>query len=65
MKRFDAAIDMLLATGLAVIVDFHPDDEYKRAVEKDDAAAANFVGMWRGLARHLASRDPERFSWRL
>jgi len=60
MKRFDAAMDMLLAANLAVIVDFHPEDEYKKAVEKDNVALANFVGMWRALARHLSSRDPEK-----
>lgn len=60
MKRFETAIDMLLAAGLAVIVDFHPEEDYKRAVEKDAAAIENFVGMWRALARHLSSRDPER-----
>jgi len=60
MNRFDAAMDMLLAADLAVIVDFHPEEEYKKAVEKDDVAVSNFVGMWRALARHLSSRDPER-----
>jgi aryl-phospho-beta-D-glucosidase BglC (GH1 family) len=60
MPRFDAAIDMLLAAGLAVIVDFHPEEDYKRKVEKDDAAVANFVAMWRALAKHLSARDPEK-----
>jgi len=60
LKVFDAALEMMLKAGLAVIVDFHPEDDYKKAVEKDDAAAENFVGMWRVLARHLSSRDPER-----
>jgi len=60
LKVFDAALDMMLAAGLAVIVDFHPEDDYKHAVEKDDAAAENFVSMWRALARHLSPRDPER-----
>jgi aryl-phospho-beta-D-glucosidase BglC (GH1 family) len=60
MPRFDAAIDMLLAADLAVIVDFHPEEPYKRALEKDDGAVANFVAMWRALAKHLSSRDPER-----
>ena len=60
LKVFDAALDMMLAAGLAVIVDFHPEDDYKHAVEKDDAAVDNFVSMWRALAKHLSSRDPER-----
>jgi len=59
LTRFDAAIEMLLAAGLAVIADFHPEQVYKQAIEKDDAACANFVGLWRALAKHLASRDPE------
>ncbi|MEI8371777.1 MAG: cellulase family glycosylhydrolase [Planctomycetota bacterium] len=59
MKRFDAALDMLLAADLAVVVDFSPGHDYKRAIEKDDAAVENFVGLWRVLAKHLASRDPE------
>lgn len=60
LRRFDAAIDLLMAEGLAVVVDFHPEEPYKLAVQKNDAAAANFVGMWRALARHLSPRDPER-----
>ncbi len=60
LKIFDAALDMMLAADLAVIVDFHPGDEYKRAVEKDDAAADAFVAMWAALAAHLSSRNPER-----
>lgn len=60
MPLFDAAIDMLLAAGLAVIVDFHPEEPYKRSVEKDDSAVANFVAMWRALAKHLSPLDPER-----
>lgn len=59
VKRFDAALDLLLKAGLAVIVDFHPEENYKRALEKDDAAVEHFVGMWRSLAKHLATRDPD------
>jgi aryl-phospho-beta-D-glucosidase BglC (GH1 family) len=60
MKVFEAALDMMLGKGLAVIVDFHPEDDYKRAVERDDAAADNFVSMWRALSKQLSGRDPER-----
>ena len=57
-SRFDAALDLLLEAALAVIIDFSPADELKKAVEKDDAAVAKFVGMWRVMAKHLARRDP-------
>lgn len=60
LRRFEAALDMLLGAGLAVVVDFHPEEPYKHAVAKDPAAEADFVAMWRALARHLASRDPDR-----
>jgi aryl-phospho-beta-D-glucosidase BglC (GH1 family) len=60
MKLFDQAMDFLLAADLAVIIDFHPEDDFKRALEEDDAAVGNFVGMWRSLSRHLSSRDPEK-----
>lgn len=59
MRRFDAAMDMLLGSGLAVIVDFHPEDDFKNAVATNDVAVKDFVGMWRALAKHLSVRDPE------
>ena len=59
MKRFDAALDMLLAAGLGVVIDFSASNEYKKAIEKDDAALENFAGLWRALAKHLASSNPE------
>ena len=59
LKRFDAAIDMLLAAGLAVIADFHPEQVYKQGIEKDEGKCAKFVAMWRVLAKHLSARDPE------
>ncbi|MEI6674763.1 MAG: cellulase family glycosylhydrolase [Verrucomicrobiota bacterium] len=59
LGRFDAALDMLLEGGLGVIVDFNPRDELKQAIVKDDAAVDEFVNLWRLLAKHLATRDPE------
>ena len=59
MKRFDAAVDMLLAGGLGVIADFSAGDQYKKAIEKDDVAMEKFAALWRVLAKHLSSRDPE------
>ena len=58
MKRFDAAVDMLLAGGLGVIADFSAGDQYKKAIEKDDVAMEKFAALWRVLAKHLSSRDP-------
>lgn len=60
LRHLDAALDMLLASGLAVIVDIHPADEFKLRLKADDRAVAAFEDFWRSLARHLSGRDPER-----
>ncbi|HEY0375946.1 MAG TPA: cellulase family glycosylhydrolase [Pyrinomonadaceae bacterium] len=60
LRQLDSALDMLLASGLAVVVDIHPSDEFKIRLRTDDRAAASFVDFWRALARHLSARDPER-----
>ncbi|HEV3469475.1 MAG TPA: cellulase family glycosylhydrolase [Pyrinomonadaceae bacterium] len=60
LRHLDAALDMLLASGLAVILDIHPADEFKQRLKVDDPFAAAFVEFWRALARHVAGRDPER-----
>jgi aryl-phospho-beta-D-glucosidase BglC (GH1 family) len=60
MKIFDAALKTLLDHGLAVVVDFHPEDDYKAPLEKDDAAVDRFVALWGALAKHLAVLDPDK-----
>ncbi|HWT01370.1 MAG TPA: cellulase family glycosylhydrolase [Pyrinomonadaceae bacterium] len=60
LRHLDSALDMLLAGGLAVVVDIHPSDEFKFRLRADDRAAAGFVDFWRALAQHLSRRDPER-----
>jgi len=56
----DAALDMILAQGLAVIVDIHPSDEFKLQLNKDDRFVEAFGRFWQALATHLSQRDPER-----
>ena len=60
MKVFDNALDQMLAAGLAVIVDYHPESDAKQRVARDDKGADDYIAMWKALARHLAGRDPER-----
>ena len=60
LKQLDAALDMLLGSGLAVVFDLHPSDEFKLRMRTDDRFVASFADFWRGLARHLSARDPER-----
>ncbi|MDT5155698.1 MAG: endoglucanase [Acidobacteriota bacterium] len=60
LRRLDDALDMMLASGLAVIFDIHPSDEFKIKLRTDDKHVEAFAEFWRSLARHLSGRDPER-----
>lgn len=55
----DHAIDMILAVGLAVVVDIHPSDAFKKNLS-DDKHVEAFRKFWRAFAKHLSARDPER-----
>lgn len=57
--RILAAIERLHARGLLVVVDMHPENEYKDALATDDAAVDRFVAFWARLAAFLARTDPD------
>jgi endoglucanase len=60
LRRLDAALDLLLASGLGVVFDLHPTDEFKLRLRADDRFVSALADFWRALAAHLARRDPER-----
>ena len=60
LRHLDAALDMILASGLAVVLDLHPSDEFKIKLRTDDRRVAALAELWRALARHVSARDPER-----
>jgi len=60
LKFLDSALDLILAQGLAVIVDIHPSDEFKIRLNSNDRQVESFGRFWRALAQHLSARDPER-----
>ena len=60
LKYLDNALDLILGQGLAVIVDIHPSDEFKKRLNSNDRQIEAFGKFWRALAQHLATRDPER-----
>jgi len=55
----DEAVRSILANGLAVILDIHPDREFKNRLAKDDGFVEQFADFWRALAKHYAPLDPE------
>jgi len=58
LKYLDNALDLILAQGLAVIVDIHPTDKFKLRLNSNDQIEA-FAKFWRALAQHLSARDPD------
>ncbi|MBN2258890.1 MAG: cellulase family glycosylhydrolase [Anaerolineaceae bacterium] len=67
LAEIDAALDRLLAAGLAVVVDIHstasPEENspvYSERLEKDRAFLSLFTAFWEAFAGHLARYDSER-----
>lgn len=60
VARLDRAVDTMLADGLAVIIDLQPQDNYKQPLRDVDYGISELTSLWRKLAAHDASRDPER-----
>src|SRR5229473_340054 len=58
----DAAVKMILDQGLAVVIDLHPESEFKTRLAKDDSFVQEFADFWRALSRHYSasSWDAER-----
>jgi endoglucanase len=60
LARLDRAVDTMLANGLAVEIDLHPEDSFKQQLRSSDDAVDRLTLLWRRLAAHYATRDPER-----
>jgi endoglucanase len=59
----DAAVQMIQARGLAVIIDVHPESDFKQKLTTGDGFVEQFADYWRALARHYASTNPELVSF--
>ena len=60
LSYLDTAVKMAVADGLSVILDMHPESDFKRRLAEEDAFVEQFTDFWRALAAHYASYDPER-----
>ena len=59
ISYLDAAVKMILDHGLSVVIDLHPNDDFKARL-KDNTFVQQFGDFWRALARHYATWDAER-----
>jgi aryl-phospho-beta-D-glucosidase BglC (GH1 family) len=57
--RLDHAVDQMIAKGMAVQIDIHPESDYKKRVSTTGDGVDRFVMLWRKLAAHYADRNPD------
>ena len=55
----DSAVKMILDQGLAVIIDVHPEGDFKEKLASNSAFVEEFTDYWRALAAHYSSLDPD------
>jgi endoglucanase len=60
LGNLDAAVKMILDHGLAVIIDMHPESEFKDRLVHHDDVVEQFSDFWRAIARHYSTYDPEK-----
>jgi endoglucanase len=53
----DGAVKMILDHGLAVVIDLHPESDFKARLAKDDEFVERFADFWRALAAHYSTSD--------
>lgn len=59
LGRLDHAVDQMIAKGMAVQIDIHPESDYKKRVSSSSEGVERFVMLWRRLAAHYADRNPD------
>jgi len=60
LMRLDHAVDTMLGDGLSVLIDLHPSESFKQELRNGDDSVVRLVMLWRNLASHYSSRDPDR-----
>lgn len=65
IARLRNAVEVVLASGLDVVVDIHPNAEAKEAIENNPAWSNGFVAMWRQLALEFKGTSSDRIAFEL
>ena len=60
LAMVDAAVKTILDHDLAVIIDIHPESDFKAKLVADDAFVEQFEDYWRALAKHYSNLDPDK-----
>lgn len=60
LVHLDAAVKMILDHGLAVVIDMHPESDFKARLAKEDDFVEQYADFWRALAQHYSTWDADR-----
>jgi endoglucanase len=55
----DAAVNIIIDEGLAVVLDMHASSEFKAELARKDDVVEQFADFWRALARHYSLFNPD------
>jgi aryl-phospho-beta-D-glucosidase BglC (GH1 family) len=58
VDRLGREVDRMHALGLAVIIDMHPEIDFKNRLKASEQAGDVFVRFWGALAGHFATKEP-------
>jgi aryl-phospho-beta-D-glucosidase BglC (GH1 family) len=59
MGELDRVVKAALSDKLAIIIDIHPENNYKQRLLQGNADIVTFVELWRSLAEQFKNTDPE------
>ena len=60
VQALDEVIAKALSQDLAIIIDLHPSDEYKKQLGISDNAVEKFTILWTRIAEYYSRSDPNR-----
>jgi aryl-phospho-beta-D-glucosidase BglC (GH1 family) len=60
LAMVDGAVKMILDQGLAIIIDIHPESDFKAKLVADDSYVEQFEDFWRALAKHYSALDTDK-----
>jgi endoglucanase len=58
VTELDRVVKTIVDSRLAVILDIHPESKYKAPLRQGTQPVQQFASLWRALAAHYASTDP-------
>ncbi len=65
LALLDSAVKEILDNHLNVVLDIHPEDDYKHPLRDDPAAQNAFIQFWSAFATHFGSTNPDQVSFEI